>query len=213
MGVRVARTIITASALLLVSCGPQALVLPEEPIDRAATCGSVAAASARAATAVGAPLSLDGIGSVLHYPMLAGSAGESYSSDAAEAVQKRMSELQDSIGEGKWRDLIPACNAAFPAAATDRVTLPADRFEAQLGCDELGDFLLSSLEAQEEYLNEFGEYRQMANKLETTVAAGLRSRAGPDPDARQDERRKALATMAKAGPPVAVMRACLTRFG
>ena len=145
--------------------------------------------------------------------MLAGSAGEGFSSDIAAAVQTRMSELQDSIGEGKWQDLIPACNAAFPAAAIDQVTLPTDRFAAQLGCDELGDFLLSSLEAQEEYLNEFGEYRQLTNKLEATVAAGLRSRAGSDPDARQEERRKALATMAKAGPPVAVMRACVVRFG
>jgi hypothetical protein len=209
----VARTIIAACGLSLASCGPQALVLPEKPVDRAATCGSVAAASARAATAVGAPLSLEAIGRVLHYPMLAGSAGEEFSSDIAAAVQTRMSELQDSIGEGKWQDLIPACNAAFPAAAINQVTLPADRFAAQLGCDELGDFLLSSLEAQEEYLNELGEYRQLTNKLEMPVASGLRSRAGSDPDAREEERRKALATMAKAGPPVAVMRACLARFG
>ena len=207
------RTIIVGCGWLLASCGPQALVLPEEPIDRAATCGSVTAASARAATAVGAPLSLEAIERVLHYPMLAGSAGERFSPDVAAAVQKRMSELQDSIVEGKWRDLIPACKAAFPAAAIDQVTLPTDRFAAQLGCDELGDFLLSSLEAQEEYLNELGEYRQLTNKLEMTVATGLRGRAGSDPDARQEERRKALATMAKAGPPVAVMRACLVRFG
>lgn len=207
------RIIIASCVWLLASCGPKALVLPEEPVDRAATCGAVTAASARAATAVGAPLSLESIGRVLHYPMLAGSAGEGFSSDTAATVQTRMSELQDSIGEGKWQDLIPACNAAFPAAAIDQVTLPTDRFVAQLGCDELGDFLRSSLEAKEEYLNELGEYRQLRNKLETTVAAGLRGRAGSDPDAQQEERSKALATMAKEGPPVAVMRACLVRFG
>jgi hypothetical protein len=145
--------------------------------------------------------------------MLAGSAGGSFSSEVASAVQKRMSELQDSVGEGKWQDLIPACKAAFPATAINQVTLPADRFAAQLGCDELDDFLLSSLEAQQEYLNELGEYRQLANKLEMPVATGLRSRVGADPAARQEERHKALATMAKAGPPVAVMRACLARFG
>ena len=207
------RIIMAACGWSLAACGPQALALPEEPIDRAAMCGSVTAASARAATAVGAPLSLEAIGKVLHYPMLAGSAGERFSSDIAAAVQTRMSELQDSVGEGKWQDLIPACNAAFPATSIDQVTLPADRFAAQLGCDELGEFLLSSLEAQDEYLNELGEYRQLTNKLETTVAAGLRSRTGSDSDARQDERRQALATMAKAGPPVAVMHACLVRFG
>lgn len=213
MEVRGTSSIIAICAWLLASCGPQALVLPEDPVDRAATCGSVTAASARTATAVAAPLSLEAIGKVLHYPMMAGSAGEGFSSDLATSVQTRMSELQDSIGEGKWQDLIPACHAAFPAAAIKKVTLPTDRFAAQLGCDELGDFLLSSLEEQEEYVNELGEYRQLRNKLEMPVSAGLRSRAGADPGARQEERRKALATMANAGPPVAVMKACLARFG
>jgi hypothetical protein len=145
--------------------------------------------------------------------MLAASAGESFSTDTAAAVQTRMSQLQDSIVEAKWQDLIPACHAAFPAAAVEQVTLPTDRFVAQLGCDELGDFLRSSLEAKEEYLKELGEYRQLRRKLEATLAAGLRSRAGSENDAQQEERRKSLATMTKAGPPVAVMRACLARFG
>lgn len=212
MKARVTRSIIAACACLAASCGPKTLVLPEEPLERAATCGAVTAASARAATAVEAPLPLESIGRVLHYPMLAGSTGESFSSDTAEAVQTRMSELQDSIVEGKWQDLVPACKAAFPAAAIEQVTLPSDRFVAQLGCDELADFLRSSLEAKEEYLKELGEYRQLRRKLENTLAAGLSSRAGSD-TAAQQERRKALATMAKAGPPVAVMRACLARFG
>ncbi|MGI8705687.1 MAG: hypothetical protein ACR2JJ_07820 [Sphingomicrobium sp.] len=213
MEARFSTCIITAGAWLLASCGPKTLVLPEEPVDRAATCGSVTAASARAATGVGAPLSLEAITRVLHYPLLAGSAGESFSSDTAAAVQARMSELQDSVGDANWQDLVPACNAAFPAAAVDQVTLPKDRFVAQLGCDELGDFLRSSLEAKEEYLKELGEYRKLGNDLETTLAAGLRSRAGSETSAHQEERRKALATMAKAGPPVPVMRACLDRFG
>ncbi len=204
---------IAAGAWLLASCGPKALVLPEEAVDRAATCGAVTAASARAATDVGSPLSLEWIGRVLHFPMLAGSAGESFSSDTATAVQKRMAELQDSVTDGKWQDLIPVCSAAFPAAAVEQVELPADRFEAQLGCDELGDFLRSSLDAKEEYLKELGEYRKLGNELESTVTAGLRSRVGRDTDAQQEERRKALATMGKAGSPVAVMRTCLARFG
>jgi hypothetical protein len=164
----------------------------------------VVAAQERSATSFDAPLSLEAIGRVLHYPMLAASTGESFSTERATKVQKRMSELQDSIVEGKWQDLIPACKAAFPAAAVEKVTLPPDRFEAQLGCDELGDFLRASLEAQDEYMNELGEYRQLSNKLDPAFATGR---------AHQDERRKALATMAKAGPPVAVMRACIARFG
>ena len=182
-------------------------------MERAATCGAVTAASARSATVVGTPLSLESIGRVLHYPMLAASAGQTFSADAAEAVQTRMSELQDTISERKWQDLIPACKAAFPATGVEEVTLPSDRFVAQLGCDELGDFLGSSLEAKDEYLNELSEYRGLRSKLESSVTSGLRSRAGRDPEAHQEERRKALATMAKKGPPVAVMRACLERFG
>lgn len=207
------KALLAACAWALASCGPKTLVLPEDPVDRAATCGAVTAASARSATGVGAPLSLEAIGSVLHYPLLAGSAGESFSSDTATAVQTRMSELQDSVIKGKWQDLIPACNAAFPPVAIERVTLPTDGSVAQLGCDELADFLRSSLEAEEEYLTELGKYRELRRKLETSVAAGLRGRVGSDMEAQQEERRKALATMAKAGPPVPVMRACLARFG
>jgi hypothetical protein len=124
-----------------------------------------------------------------------------------------MTALQDGISEGKWQELIPACQTAFPATAVEQIKLPADRFEAQLGCVELGDFLRSALEKQAEYANELGEYRDLAAKLEATLATGVRSRAGSEQGARQEERRKALATIVKAGPPVAVMRECLARFG
>lgn len=149
----------------------------------------------------------------MHYTMLSGAAGESFSSERAAEVQKRMAELQDSVSESRWQKLIPACRAAFPAAAIKQVALPADRFEAQLGCDELGDFLRSALEEQEEYLNELGKYRRLSDKLDSTLAIGLRSRVGSDTAAQQEERHKALATMAKAGPPVALMRECIARFG
>ena len=213
MKILLLRLSIVACGGLLATCGPKTLVLPKEPVDRAATCGAVAAASARAATAVAAPLPLESLGRIVHYPMLAASTGESFTSDTATAVQTRMSELQDSIGEGQWRELMPACESAFPASAIENPTLPGDRFVAQLGCDELATFLRSTLEAKDEYLNELGEYRKLRDKLETPVATGLRSRAGSDQDAQQEERRKALATMAKVGPPVAVMRTCLRRFG
>jgi hypothetical protein len=209
----VASAIIAASAWSLASCGPKTLVLPEEQVARAATCGAVTAASERAATPFEAPLSIESIGRVLHFPMLAASAGGTFSSDTAAQVQAQMTELQDSVIEGKWQDLVPVCKAAFPAAAVDQVSLPSDQFAAQLGCDELSDYLRSSLEAKDEYLGELAEYRQLSTKLEANVAAGLRGRAGSGTEARQDERRKALATMTNAGPPAAVMRACLDRFG
>ena len=207
------RPLLITSIVLTASCGPKALALPEQPVDRAATCGVIAAQSARLATHdIQASLPFEAMGRIIHYPLLAGSAGGSFSPETAGQVQSRMTALQERISEGKWQELIPACEAAFPATAAKQVTLPADRFDAQLGCVELGDFLSSALEEQPEYANELAEYRALGTKLETTLAAGLHSRAGEDRGARQDERKKALATIAKAGPPVAVMRECLARF-
>ena len=208
------RPLLIASTLLLASCEPKTLTLPDQPVDQAATCGVIAAQSARLATHdIQAILPFDAMGRIIHYPLLAGSTGGSFSSEVATKVQARMTELQDGISEGKWQELIPACRTAFPATAVEQVKLPVDRFDAQLGCVELGDFLRSALEEQAEYGNELAEYRNLSTKLEATLTTGLRSRAGPDLRDRIEERRKALATFANAGPPVTVLRECLTRFG
>ena len=208
------RLLLLTSSLLLASCGPKSLTLPEAPIERAATCGVVAANSARlAAPDFQAPLPFDAMGRIVHYPLLGGSTGDSFSSEVAAKVRTRMTDLQDSISEGKWQELIPQCQAAFPATAIEQVKLPDDRFDAQLGCVELGDFLRSALEKQAEYGNELAEYRAFSQKLEAKLTAGLRSRAGPDLRDRIEERHKALSTIAKAGPPVTVLRECMARFG
>ena len=208
------RSLLLVSALLLASCGPKNLTLPEQPIDRAATCGVVAVAEGRLGTAdIKAPLPFEAMGRVLHYPLLAGSAGDRFSSETAADVQKRMTALQDSITEGKWQELIPACRAAFPATAVSEVKLPADRFDAQLGCYELGDFMRSALEEQGKYDNELGAYRQLGYKLDAAVGPSLRARVGSGVEAQQEARGKALATMAKGGPPVAMMKECVARFG
>ena len=163
------RCLLLTSALLIASCGPKSLTLPEQPMDRAATCGVVAVAEGRLGTAdIKAPLPFDAMGRVLHYPLLAGSTGDSFSSEAAADVQKRMTDLQDSVTEGKWQELIPACRAAFPATAVSEVKLPPDRLDAQLGCYELGDFMRSALEEQGKYDNELGEYRQLDYKLDAS---------------------------------------------
>ena len=214
MGADMTRMLLLASALLLNSCGPRTLELPADPLERAATCGVVAANSARAATKdIKADLPFDAIGRVIHYPLLAASAGGSFSSDTGSAVQARMTEIQDSIAEGKWQELAPACSAAFPAASADGVKLPDDRFEAQLGCYELGDFLRAALEEGGKYDNELAEYRPLGQKLDQSLGAGLRGRVGNDLKAQQDARYKALAKIAEAGPPTNVMRECVKRFG
>lgn len=207
------RALVIGSILLLSACGPKPLTLPEEPVDRAATCGVIAAQSARLATHdIQAQLPFDAMGRIIHYPLLAGSAAGSFSPEIAAKVKGRMTALQDRISEGNWQELIPACQAAFPATELQPVKLPDDRFDTQLGCVELADFLRSALQDQSEYANELAEYRDFARKHETALASGLRSRVGESLPARHEERRKALAGIAKAGPPVAVLKECLARY-
>ena len=203
---------ILLAGLLLASCGPKSLELPQDPIEQAATCGAVEAASQRSSTNYDQALNLESVGRIIHFPMLAASDGGSFSSKTATAVQKRMAEIQDRVVDSKWQDALPACRAAFPVAQVTDVELPADPVDAQIGCDELSDFLRSTIDGRE-YVNEFAEYRQLSQKIENRVTSGIRARAGADMAAQQEERRKALATMANAGPPVAVMRQCRKRFG
>jgi len=207
---------IAACALLAsVSCGPKALELPADPIDRAATCGVVAAAETRSASGdIKSALPFDAQTKILHHALLAGAQGDSFEPEKAGAVSQRMQELQDAITSGKWRDLAPGCRAAFPQAEIKEVTLPADRFDAQLGCDELADFLATAMASQEkDYSERMGEFSDLTRKFNATLGPGLRSRVGADLDAQRDERRKALARTAKLGSPAAVMRQCVEKFG
>src|SRR3546814_11677302 len=78
------------AALLFSACGPKALTLPEQPVDRAATCGVVAATEARAATPdIKQPLPFTAQGRILHYALLAGAEGEEFSAETATAVNQR----------------------------------------------------------------------------------------------------------------------------
>src|SRR3546814_10718881 len=90
------------AALLFSACGPKALTLPEQPVDRAATCGVVAATEARAATPdIKQPLPFTAQGRILHYALLAGAEGEEFSAETATAVNQRMSDLQEEITSGE----------------------------------------------------------------------------------------------------------------
>lgn len=209
------RTGVVVSALLLASCGgAETLSLPTEPVDRAATCGIVAAAEARMKSAVSAALPLEAQGRILHYALLTASEGGEFKADTANAVSKRMSELQEEVTKGKWQELAPACAAAFPAAQKTAVELPAGRFEAQVACEELADFLGTALIQQEaNYGNELAAWSRLRSDLNDAMAPALRARAGADLDAQRRERRKALAAGAQLGSPTAVMKQCLERFG
>jgi hypothetical protein len=200
--------------LLLFGCGKTALQLPADPVDRAATCGVVAAATARTAlTDIKAPLPLAAQGRIFHYALLAASDGGEFQAETANRVNKRMPALQESITEGKWRDLAPACDAAYPLAAKTQVTLPAGRLDAQLACEELAEFASVALDGEEiNFGNELGAYRRMRSDLNDALAPGLRARVGGGIEAQTRERKRALATAAQLGSPVAVLDACAERF-
>ena len=84
-GPEMIRQLLVASTVLLASCGPKSLTLPDQPVDRAATCGVIAANSARLATHdIQAALPFEAMGRIIHYPLLAGSAEGSFSSEIAE---------------------------------------------------------------------------------------------------------------------------------
>jgi hypothetical protein len=202
-----------AAVLSLSSCGgPEALTLPTERVDRAATCGVVAAAEARLAASAGA-LPLRAQGRILHYVLLAASSEGGFSRDTATAVNARMQALQDRVTSGKWQDLAPACRQAFAVAEKTEVELPSARFDAQIQCEELAEFTADSLKGQAgSYANEIGAYRRLRGQLNDAMAGPLRQRAGASLDAQREERSRALAAAAQLGSPVPVLDACLSRF-
>lgn len=209
------RSAALSAALLLSSCGaPKPLELPQQGPDRAATCGVVAAAEARLKIDVKAPLPIEVQGRILHYALLEASSGGEFDAESAGNVSRRMSEIQEQVTKGKWQALGPACASAYPETRTKTVELPSGRFEAQVGCVELADFLTKRLANQEvNYGNALAAWNRMRRETNDAMAAGLASRAGADLGAQQRLRRKALAEAARLGPPVAVMEQCVKRFG
>ena len=207
-------TAMIAGAALLSACGPKAVVLPEQPVDRAATCGVAAASEARLATTdLQAPLPLETHGRIVHYALLAASEGGEFSAETANNVSKRMAKLFEPVTAGDWQALPEACRAAYPVAGKTDVALPEDKFAAQLQCSELAEFLLTALKGQGgAYGNEIARWRGMRTRLNDAIAPGLNAAAGREWADQQKARRRALAEAARLGSPTAVMAACAGRF-
>lgn len=202
------------AALGLAACGPKPLELPADPVDRAATCAVVAAATARTQVAdLKAPLPLAAQGKIFHFALLASSEDGEFKPETANRVNQRMQALQESITGGKWQDLAAPCDSAFPAAGKSEVTLPAGQLDAQLACEELAEFASVALEGGEIHFgNELAGYRRMRSELNDALGPGLRARAGADLEAQGRERRRALAAAAELGSPIPVLDACMERF-
>jgi hypothetical protein len=159
------------------------------------------------------PLPVEAQGRIVHHALLAASAGGAFDAATANAVNKRMGELKDKLTSGAWQSLIQPCRAAFPAAGNDSPELPKTALDAELGCEQLAEFLANALDAQGRYRQEVADYRHLRGRLNDRLASGLKARVGTSLAAQQEAGRKALAKAASLGSPVAVMRLCAARFG
>ncbi len=201
-------------ALLLAGCAGKAPTLPDDPIDKAASCGVVAAATARATAGVKGDLPAEAQEGIFHYPLLAGSTGKSFDDVAAQKVFQRMPKLFDTVVVDGWETLKPACAAAFPQTEITQPTLPAGRLDSMLQCYVVADFMRKSLGSAG---GSYGEASMRLNlftsKLDAKMtpvlaAAGLKN--GPK---LQEKRAEALAAAARMGQPQTVIAACMKKYG
>jgi hypothetical protein len=211
---RLASRALLGLSFALAGCGgPKAIALPADPVDRAATCGIVAAAAVRTSIDVNAPLPLETHGRVLHYAMLAASDDGTFKAGVASRVSKRMAQLQESVTGADWKALAAPCDAAYPVAAKKGATLPDGRLDAQLACQGLADFVSLALEGEaKHYGNELAAYRLMRRELNEALGAGLRARAGSNLQAQKRVREKAIAEATQLGSPIPVLERCRERF-
>jgi hypothetical protein len=201
--------------LALSGCGPRAAELPADPVQKAATCGVVAAANARRTSGnVEAKLTIEQQGSILHHALLAGAESGSFDQSRAAAVVNAMPGLGDKVTSGKWEPLVAQCQAAYPATkAAGPVELPADPLRAQAGCQELGGFITNALRASEaDFPDRMRAYDAMRRGLDAKLGATARARGLSQVQA-DDARNRAMAELIRLGPPTAVLDACVERFG
>lgn len=198
-----------SAALLLAGCAKQAPTFPADPLDRAATCGVIAAASEREAAGLKGDLSADAQARILHYAMLYASTGKTLDQDKVNAVSKRMPALFDQTIKGKWKSLQPACAAAFPASRIKQPVLPAKPLDAMLQCDALAEFLRKALADQgANYGEAANAYGLFIEKLDPKLSPALRTAGLRGADVLRDRKLQALASAAKLGQPPAVIDAC-----
>ena len=201
-----------AAASMLGACGPKAVTLGETAVERAATCGVVAAAQARTvSTDYKAPLTIEARGKVLHYALLAGAGGKSFDAEATGAVIKLMPELADEVTDKNWKKLVQPCAEAFPVS-TAATILPEDPLMAAVGCDQMSSFMRKALSTGMEYDGEVQRIGKLSMELDKKVAP-LLARAGKSSDAQtQVVRLEAMSTFAKLGAPDKVIDACIARY-
>jgi hypothetical protein len=125
-----------------------------------------------------------------------------------------MSDLQGKITEGKWQKLAAPCDAAFPEVnKTTGIELPAAKFDAQLGCYAMGDFLTRAVQTTDSQGEErLATYGKMHRELDRSIGAGLKARGVSKVKKTQLLKGVALGQMTRLGAPSEVMKICTDRF-
>jgi len=198
---------------LLSACGEKTATLPTDALDRAATCGVVAAATEREAVGLKGDLPADGQARILHYAMLYASTGDALDQDKVNAVSKRMPGLFDQTIKGKWQTLRPACAQAFPPSQVRQPLLPAKPLDSMLDCYVLADFLRKVLSEQGgSYIAAASDYGMLKDRLDMKMAPLVRAAGLRNGSSFQRKRQEALAAAAKLGQPPAVISACERKY-
>jgi len=203
------------AAVLLSGCGPKKLALSSDPVDRAASCAVVSAIEARTtSTEVKGSLSYAAQTKIIHYAMLAASEGGTFSSNIAKSVVDKMSAVEAGISGGKWQDLQAPCAEAYPAALkTDGIELPKAKFDAQIGCYAMADFLSRSVQGNgPEGAARNNLYSDLKRKLDSAIGTGLKQRGASSYEKNQASKDQALAKMTNLGSPAVVAKLCTDRY-
>jgi len=196
-------------ALTVAGCAKQGPAFPTDPLDQAATCGVIAAASEREAAGLKGELPADAQARILHYAMLYASTGKALDQDKVNAVSKRMPALFDQTIKGDWKKLQPTCASAFPASQIKQPVLPAKPLDAMLQCDALAEFLRKALADQGSTYGEAANaYGMFIEKLDPKLSPALRAAGLRGVDALRERKLEALAAAARLGQPPAVIHAC-----
>lgn len=207
--------ILLIPGLVLAACGPATLALPADPIDRAATCGVVAAARARAGqTDIKADLPFEAQGAIMHPAMLVAAQDEQFATATAAQIIERMPALENEITSGKFETLAEPCRQAFPETVKP-VQLPADAFAARMDCYQLSGFLVRALkDTGATYADQLAQYASMRRDMDPILASALSAKgAPPKSDAAEKLRKTALSDAVKLGSPMEVVKACLAQYG
>ena len=199
-----------ALAISVGACASAPLELPEESLERAATCTAVRTLELRAGKAEEGPLSFAGFTEIVHFGMMhASEDAVRVDLERLAAVQRRAEDEVRSLDGENWLSLVEACNAAFPETQKDPAPLLSDAFEAGMTCYAFGDFLARASAANFPH-----EQRSLAAMAERALAAAqpvLRQRARDEADARRISEGYA-ARAFNAGRPTSLVGQCQRRF-